>query len=658
MPHKFRNKPIINSGYITFDKNNMTALAKNYTGPKKFDAIQKAAASTDPIRTRPAYYKENYLSERPNEILPISFRDVIHACRSSYLRMGIIRNVIDLMTDFACEDLQIVHPDKKVEAFFKVWMTKVNFPEAISEFVRHFLIDGNVVVKRTLAKLSRPVEEQWVERTLAQDDPEKLYTENQPNKREIPWRYNFLNVAALYWLGGDVARMNGERQLAFRPGQQLINELKSPGDAFQQVFRDKIPDNARNALLDKFNKNKGLVPLDMDALYVAHNKKDSWEDWAPPFLYCVLSDIAYKDKLRQAEISAMDGWMNCIRLWKIGDHKEGFLPAEGAIDKLITILDTNTGGGTIDIVWDSLIDMKDYYPPVEKILGSDKFKEVDRDILIALGIPEVLIGGAGANFSNSWIQLKTLVEKLKYVRGIVSDWVHRELNLVCQAMDIAIAPKARFNQINLEDENVARKLIVGLFDRGIISAEAVLNIYGEDFLIEIERIKRETKVFNQSNIDVKGPFDTQPSGTTPTQPPGRPSQTQDVNRKTRNPKVRRAAASLITYAFKCIELIDENIIPPYTQSLGISDGRNLTKNHRREIDKIRQLVLANMKFEDNLSPDLIMEAALNTINVNLDVFKYIQNKVNSCQGELTLENKKMLEATAWAEFYTNQDGDE
>jgi hypothetical protein len=39
--------------------------------------------------------------------------------------------------------------------------------------------------------------------------------------------------------------------------------------------------------------------------------------------------------------------------------------------------------------------MKDYYPPVEKILGSDKFKEVDRDILIALGIPEVLIGGGG-----------------------------------------------------------------------------------------------------------------------------------------------------------------------------------------------------------------------------------------------------------------------
>jgi hypothetical protein len=203
-------------------------------------------------------------------------------------------------------------------------------------------------------------------------------------------------------------------------------------------------------IADGVRKNGGYE-LDMDKIFVSYSKKDSWDDWAVPFLYSVISDIKFKDKLRQAEIAALDGVINVIRVWKLGDHKEKILPAEGAIDRLLEILETNTGGGAIDIVWDSMIDMKDYYPPIAEILGADKYKEVDRDILIGLGIPEVLLGGGGANFSNSFIQLKTIIERLKAVRTKITEWLDKEVQLVCKAMDIKI-PRIRFGQMNLEDE--------------------------------------------------------------------------------------------------------------------------------------------------------------------------------------------------------------
>jgi hypothetical protein len=122
-------------------------------------------------------------------------------------------------------------------------------------------------------------------------------------------------------------------------------------------------------------------------------------------------------------------------LWKLGDHEQQILPDSAAIQKLIDILAANPGGGAMDLVWDSMIEMTPYYPPIKDILGSEKYDQVNRDILIGLGVPEVLIGGKGGNFSNSWIQLKTLVEKLNYVRTKLKAWIEGEVRLSCRCYE-------------------------------------------------------------------------------------------------------------------------------------------------------------------------------------------------------------------------------
>src|SRR3954471_14076870 len=108
---------------------------------KKSSEIQKSSvlpidqytfisrASTEP-RVRSEFNRYDYYSQRPHDIIPKKFPDIIRACRAMYLRTNVVRNVIDMMTDFACEGLKIVHPDKSVEAFFKVWAAKVKLADA------------------------------------------------------------------------------------------------------------------------------------------------------------------------------------------------------------------------------------------------------------------------------------------------------------------------------------------------------------------------------------------------------------------------------------------------------------------------------------------------------------------------------------------------
>lgn len=649
------------AAYRSFNSKNLPqVLTQHGKTIDRFDSVihttkeEKAVADTSTNNYRAPYNPWNYYAQRPWDWLPRLFREIILSCRMAYIGTGVVRNVIDLMCDFACDGLEFVHPDKKVEAFFKVWMRKTQLKSTMNEFARHFLVDGNVVLTRTIAKLTKPVEMQWMDKVNA---VHKLKVENPILKeRQIPWKYNFVNINALKWVGGDLNKTYKTRQLVFKLPQTLQNSIKGPSEPFVQMRTDQIPDDVKKSLTpDK----DGFITLDMDKIYFCHNKKDSWEDWAIPFLYTVLADLHFKDKLRQAEISALDGVINVIRLWKIGDHKEKIFPADGAIDRLIEILQSNTGGGAIDIVWDSMIAMEDFYPPVKDILGPEKYTQVDKDILIGLGVPEVLLGGEGANFSNSFIQLKTMVGKLDYVRNEMTNFLEKEVQMVCESMNIASAPLVRFGDLDMEDANITKKLIIGLFDRGIISAEAVQRVYGEDPTIELERIKIEKDLFKQYKVKVQGPFDQKPAaaGKPKGQPgQGKPLGTPNVGNDTRTAKPKRGskANQNVINGISIIEAIDQYAIPIIMESMGVSNARKLTFDQKEEINESRLLILSCIKDTDELSEDNILSIAGSCNNINLEVIEAakasIANFTSDKGSQPSLSQRKTLEAMAWAEI--------
>lgn len=622
--------------------------------PGPFDNVVKD------IDVRVPHDIRDYEYFRPNEATPKKFKDIVNRCRTVYVEEGIIRNVIDMMTDFACEDLRIQSPDKKVEAFFKVWMKKVSLSEAAREFVRHFLVDGNVVIKRITAKVPKPVQNELNKKAIAKPDLPNIKTDNSDmEKWELPWRYMFLNIAALQWSTNQTYRLVNKPQLMFRVPLDVISMAKSPADDSQRELIQQIPAD----ILSQIRAGHSLVALDMTKLSLFYNKKDSWEQWAPPFLISVLKDVMFKNKLRQAETAALDGIINVIRVWKLGDHKEGILPDDAAISKLINLLDANVGGGAMDIVWDTMIDMEPFYPPVDQILGSEKYVQVNKDILIGLGVPEVLIGGEGANFSNSWIQLKTLVERLEYIRSKLEEWISREIEIVCKAVGFDSTPTVKFNEMSLEDESTNRKLIVGLLDRGVVSVEAVLEAYGADFLTEIERMRKE----KQSGIKALSPLDKplpkpgngppSQSGKPATTDKGRPPASKDSSTRTaRKPKVRTKA---MLFALEAIDCIDEHVMPLYMSSFGIDNARKLTTEQKEKLNIARSTVLACIKIGDDLSEDGILDIAENAANPNLEVIKAINEAIANFASEFghapNLVQRKRLEAISWSDVINDEE---
>jgi hypothetical protein len=201
------------------------------------------------------------------------------------------------------------------------------------------------------------------------------------------------------------------------------------------------------------------------------------------------------EKMKLADISALDGAISNIRLWSLGDLDNKILPTKAAINKLRNILASNVGGGTMDLVWGPELKFTESSTQVFKFLGKEKYEPVLTNIYAGLGVPPTLTGMAtnGGGFTNNFISLKTLVERLEYGRQILVNWWNQELEVVQKAMGFRLPAKVHFDQMVLSDEATEKSLLIQLVDRNIISSETVIERFGEIPEIEKIRIRREEK---------------------------------------------------------------------------------------------------------------------------------------------------------------------
>lgn len=664
---------------------------------------QRAIASD--INKRAGHNRHDYDAQRPNDRLPVKHNEIILACQAVYRKVGMVRNIIDLMTDFAAEGLQLQHPVKTQERFFREWSRRVNLNGRAHDYMKLLMRDANVIVRRQNALIARPVIKEMsradasvnpiglVDETAVLEKPQKIAKLiKKAKRREIPWKYTFLSPVIIEKIGGEVGRFFGSDALGMRIPTSLANSIKSPKTKEEKEFVEKLPPEVVRAA----KKSGGIVKLDMDKIHVDYYKKDDWEEWGTPFLYGVLEDVMFKEKMRLADMAALDGVINVIRLWRLGKSDQQILPTPAAVDKLIGILQNNIGGGVMDLVWDDMIDLQVEYPPTDKILGPEKYVSVNSDIVRGLGIPDSLIGGADLgtrNAQSAFVQLKTLVERLEYVRSRAIRWMQNELRLVADAMGFKKIPAISFGIMSLRDEAAEKQLMIQLLDRGIVSSEKISESFGTNFMIELERMKLEqefrkenpgvlersdpynrpfTMLEKQNELAIKlekvkmsgqnrGGGDNgggdNPSGDQPrddgNNSPGRPPVKKDT--KTRDERTTKTQSVLMVVADSFQDQIGELIDGSYLKKRKIMGRRSLTKARKEELERVKRGILSVLLPGDVVTKKLISErlemsvATRNNSRLMESTFvDLVENFTSSTKKTPNTKERKSLAAMAWA----------
>jgi hypothetical protein len=705
--------------YISMDgtaANRAKGFAEWNKAVDEFGAIEHTAGSLyyqdysnldNETSGRPGLSKSDYYKFRPGEAPPSKkdFKRVIHRCDEVYQKVGLIRNIIDLMGDFACQGIKIVHQNKKIEKFGKNWALKTNFAERSERFCNNLIRTGNVIVRKSTAKITAKTEE-ILYRSLAEADMEITFPKTV--SREIPFKYVFLDPTTIDVVGGPLSTFVGQPLYTITLPTALKQIISSPKTDAERMIISKLPVDIINAA-----KNSRPYVLPMDKTRVFHYKKDDWQTWASPMIYSVLDDIMVLEKLRLADMAALDGAISNIRIFKLGNLEYKIAPSRAAAAKLSRILQNNVGGGTIDLIWGPDIELLESKTTVHQFLGSEKYKPHLDAVYIGLGIPPTLTGLGGTGTTNNYISLKTLLQRLNYVRSVLLSFWNQELAEVQKAMGFRFPFKVEFDIDILDDAQTIRSLLIQLSDRNLISDELLQTRFGHDPDMEEIRIKHNQKDRENGKKPAKaGPFYDPLFGTAlkkialqtgaltpgqvglrpdadsfdmltkerlagektsvemrtpvgiggvPAKPKGVPQQgrpknsTDKIKRKTKTFKP-KSQASLDIWVKNTQAQINDTINNTFLEMVHKKDMRHLTNAEAKQAEKLKFGVLFNIDPLSTITEQAIYKALGARIDSNL--YKTYQTWITDISTELdrplTFDELKQIQITLYSKAINNE----
>jgi len=484
---------------------------------------------------------------------------VIASCKLAYTGYGIVRNIVDLYANFSTEGLDIEHPDESVRNFYRTWANKVGLQERVHSMFLNLFVMGNVFVHRRWATLndsekramkraqsSENIGDVLVLRGKSKDTsiegretgfidwflskkgteymnkltqgsktvgdaPPSATEENLPDnkKEQIPWGYTYLNPLQMelrgrkirgdsYWVMSLDKRdtLDVARGLGMKSRQDIgTTEINIPREFLSRI-------NAYQGQGDGYSAEISLSTEELSVVQ-APGKWD-WFDWAIPFVYPCLRALYYKDCLRTMEIRATQSVINAVFLYKLGNLKDGFPPDDEQFERLADML--QMPGSVMNILWNDQIDAQVVQPKIEGLFNVDKHDSADRDIMTALGIPEVLVGGLGGNFTNSYIAVSSVLQRLESYRSKVLEWIMGEVKIIADAMGFQKLPTVKFGRTSLQDEKAFQTFLINLYDRNIISADTVLRELNSNVELEVSKLEKEKELRSTDVLERIGPF--------------------------------------------------------------------------------------------------------------------------------------------------------
>jgi len=533
------------------------------------------------------------------------YHNIIKECVDIYYTTPVVRNIIDLMVDFASEGLRIEHKIDSQQRFYDEWARRSGFYELIPQIFHSILLTGNCFVMKRTGKVSKAVQQEMSRGSL-----------EFPNvkNRILPISYTILNPTRIEI---EQSELFDERNISFKLSEADIKKIKNPSNKNQRDVLKSMSPQVRAAAL-----KSGTVFLEPDKVTPLFYKKLAWQSWAYPLIFSCIDDINFKKMLRQMDESSAADVIKAIVIFKLGNTKENFGATQAMFSKFATLL--KNPAEAKNIVWNDLIDVMDSYPPIDKILGSEKYDVVDRDILTNFGVSEVLVSGRAGNYSSAFLSVRTLQEKLETVRNYVMNaFVIPELVQIQRAVNFRNKPKARFSSMSLRDEQAEKKLLMGLLDRKIISAQTMHETLGLDTGIEKMRLAKED---SDKNLDFLGPF--APRGVEPaTGPVGRPSNTEDIKQETERktePKGIQLGQELSKWKF--LNRINRWIKNSWSEK----NGSSIDEKGMKQINTLTAMAFEGLIYTDNLSDEKIKEA------------------VGRVQGSMKVGNAPMMTKTCGA----------
>lgn len=281
--------------------------------------------------------------------------------------------------------------------------------------------------------------------------------------------------------------LNPEPIVALRPDEELVNMVQRKIPGFERLHPDVI------------KLVSSGQPIRLDNRNVSHLKygECGYSRFGVGMIRRLFPILSYKTKLMVAQWIVAERLIIPIKIVKVGSDERPAGPAD--IAAVQAQLASTANDPNLTIVTHHAFEL-DWAGANGKILTlSNEFEFINQEILDGLMINNALLNGEGPTFGNASVGIEAMIQRLKTFRKQISDWIEEFIYLPEAKRqgfvdknpetdeEEYIVPKIKWHKMHLRDEQQQRTFTMQLYEKGLLSAQTVLETFEFDPDQEIER---------------------------------------------------------------------------------------------------------------------------------------------------------------------------
>jgi hypothetical protein len=378
----------------------------------------------------------------------VDARDAIMLCQKAYRGFPLLRNIIDVMTELCNSRLFLKGGNKSTRDYIMGWWDTINIWQLREQFFREFFRSGNVFIYRLEGQFKRSDQLKLAQSFGSVRDDAK-----------VPVKYMILDPKEI--------KIDSNVSLQEPIYQKILNSFElsriiKPQTPDDKAIRDSLSPESLRALRDNVSSS---MPLDPKSIVAVFYKKQPYEAFAVPFAFPVLRDIDAKLELKSIDMRVARQLERAFLLITAGAKIEDGGVSAATMQALQNLFANESLVRTL--VADYTVKAEWLIPDVNKVLGTAKYEQLDKDI--AAGLNAILFSQSEA-FANTSIKVQVFIERLKEARqAFLTSFLIPEIKRLCIAINAKSCPEPLFEELNLKDELQYCKMFTTLAQFGLLT---------------------------------------------------------------------------------------------------------------------------------------------------------------------------------------------
>jgi len=421
-----------------------------------------------------------------------NFKKVIEACRFFYTHDALSATVINKLVEIGINKLVFSKnglSDNEYRIFTGIEQQLKEFSENMA---LEYLISGLVVPEYKIVPVTKEqVKELGIKKYDTLQLPDSLWLRDPAT---ITINKTFASATPSYFLEVDDAT------IFFIRNKGKYSDGTNDIELYEQLAAN-YPDFVQKVAA-------GQTKFKVVDKNILRRKVLSNSPYPIPFLYPAIESLKHKRNLRRMDYAIASRVISAILLVKLGSDE--FPVTEDDQDQFDSIrnqmLWRNTSEKDIERIFmlfgNHTLNLEWVMPDTNALLDEAKYKDVNQDIIFALGFPRILITGETERSNASDAQYATMspLQTMNNMRERVLSVIKNIVNEIARANKLKSTPEVTFRPLQLAEFAIFANSLIQLYDRGNISRKSIDEYFGFNFDDELENRKEEMSKIKAAGV--------------------------------------------------------------------------------------------------------------------------------------------------------------